>query len=356
MELFDSRNALEAFQAGLRARLEEKGADEEVIRGALASGYYFRTFGDPFSGRTWVSVSDSMYGNKQFSSSFEPEAFVDYAMGRGKSFSALPDFQTFVIKSRADVDLVLSDPRRLSYLKDGSMTFRGQPQQHFIKRELPNPVRSNDRGEELSVLPGAYRQRGSPYSFDIEPAESRIAQFLPRHLFRGDANTPFAYDPMRVEQHYATQTRGLDLSFDVDVALFFATHRFQILKDGRAFYRRVATGNHCGVVYAFRFCEPPVKRESFLIREFDLFRDHTPERVLRQNCGLPLMDDFERNIATTDIDCILQLHADYSSDSMLTAEHLFPAVKEDKFYGALLEQKDKYPDFLASVVEYAWAR
>ena len=353
---FNSRVALKVFQADLKMRLEERGANQELIAGILGSGYYMRTFGDPFSGRTWVSVSDSLYGNKQFSSAFDPEGFIEYVTGGGNSFSALPEFQTFVVKSRADIDLILSEPRRASYLKDGSMTFRGQPQQYFLKRRMPNPVRSNERGEELSVLPGAYRQKESPYSFDREPVESTILDFLPRRLFGGHANTPFAFDPMRVEQHYATPTRGLDLSFDVNVALFFATHRFQIAKDGKAFYERVSTGNHSGVVYAFRFCDPSVKQESFLIREFDLFRDYVPERVLRQNCGLPLIDDFERNIAITDLDCILQLHPDYSCESALKPEHLFPSANEDKFYAALLDQKDKYPEYLPSVVEYAWAR
>ncbi|HEY9421834.1 MAG TPA: hypothetical protein VIW92_10500 [Thermoanaerobaculia bacterium] len=356
MEPLYSRDALQVFQVGLKALLEENGAADNVIRDALTSGYYLRTFGDPFSGNTWVSVSDSLYGNKQFSSSFEPEAFVDYAMGRGNSFSVLPEFQTFVVKSQADIDLILSDPRRASYLKDGSMTFRGQPQQYFLRRRLPNPVRSNERGEELSILAGVYRQQGSPYSFELKPVEQRLTQFLPRHLFSGHADTPFAYDPMRVEQHYATQTRGLDLSFDVEVAIFFATHRFQMREASKAFYEDVPAGAHSGVVYAFRFRDPPVKRESFLIREFDLFRDHIPERVLRQNCGLPLMGDFERNIAITDLDCILQLHPDYSSESRLTAEQLFPSIDEDRFYAVLLEQKDKYPELLASVVEYAWAR
>jgi hypothetical protein len=354
MGLLSSRDVLEAFQAQLQAHLEEKGANPDAVRAALASGYYCRTFG--FSGQTSVTVSDSMYGNKQFSSSFEIDAFVDYAMGVGNRFSVLPEFQTFVVKSRADVDRILSDPRRARYIKEGSMTFRGQPQQYFLKRMLPNPVRSNERGEELSILPGTYRQQNSPYSFDTEPIEQRITNFLPRRVFSGQADTQFAYDPMRIEQHYATQTRGLDLTFDVDVALFFAMHIFRIGADQEAFYQSVSTGHHRGVVYAFRFLNPTVKRESFLIREFDLFRDHIPERVLRQNCGLPLFDDFERNIAITDLDCIFLLHPDYVSVSTLTAEHLFPPVAEDRFYAALLEQKDKYPKFLASIVEYAWAR
>jgi hypothetical protein len=104
MGLLSSRDVLEVFQAQLQARLEEKGADPNAVRAALGSGYYCRTFG--FSGQTWVNVSDSMYGNKQFSSSFEIDAFVDYTMGAGNRFSVLPEFQAFVVKSRADVDRI----------------------------------------------------------------------------------------------------------------------------------------------------------------------------------------------------------------------------------------------------------
>jgi hypothetical protein len=356
MGLLNSRLALAAFQAELEERLRAKGADDTIVSDVLASGYYMRTFGDPFSGRTWVSVSDGLYGNKQLSSSFEPDAFVDYAVRRVNAFPPLPSFRTIMVKTKEDIAAVLSEPRRKHYLNEVSLSFRGQPQQYKLKRRLPNPVRSDERGEELSILPGAYRQTALPYTFDVNVTEQRIAEWLPPALLSEGADVYSSNDPMRVEQHYATQTRGLDVSFSVEVALFFATHRFRLRADGKALYDRVAQGEHTGAIYAFRFRDPPVKSTAFLIRHFDLFRNHVPERVLRQECGLPLMGDEERNIAITDIDCVMQLHPDFPHEGGLTPEDLFPAAADDRFYAELLRHKDRHPDKLASVVEYAWAR
>jgi hypothetical protein len=109
---------------------------------------------------------------------------------------------------------------------------------------------------------------------------------------------------MRVEQHYARQTPGLDLTFDIDSALFFATNRFKVGDDGLAYHERVPRGEHEGVIYLFRFGSPSVKRTEYLIREFDYFKTHQPLRILRQHCALPLFGQYERNIAVTDVDTV----------------------------------------------------
>ncbi|SOY49789.1 FRG domain protein (fragment) [Cupriavidus taiwanensis] len=73
---------------------------------------------------------------------------------------------------------------------------------------------------------------------------------------------------------------------------------------------------------------------------------------------MPLIGPDERNIALTDIDCIIRLHPDFSlPDSFRKRpEFMFPNASEDKFYGKLLELKDQFPEELESVVEYEWAR
>lgn len=160
---------------------------------------------------------------------------------------------------------------------------------------------------------------------------------------------------MRTEQHYATQTTGLDLTFDLPTALFFATQDFAWGEDGRAFYRPVPRGEHQGVIYLFRFGSPSVRKTEYLIRDFDFFRTHRPERILRQLCGLPLFGPDERNIAITDIDCIISLHPDFETDRCPSPEYMFPGVPEDPFYRKLLELKRDRPELLRNVVEYRWA-
>jgi hypothetical protein len=60
--------------------------------------------------------------------------------------------------------------------------------------------------------------------------------------------------------------------------------------------------------------------------------------------------------AITDIDCIVRLHPNFEYDGLLTPEYMFPNTREDPFYRKLLTLKDRFPEELGEVVEYAWAR
>jgi hypothetical protein len=244
-------------------------------------------------------------------------------------------------------------------IAEGLLSFRGQTREHRFKRKIPNPVRSDEHGFELSIMPGAYRS-GEYYSFRTPPVETKsITSYLrelePNTTFE-TTDGAFSSDMMRTEQHYAHQTRGLDLTFEVRTAVFFATHRFVRDPTSMVYVETIPTGSHTGVIYCFRFRDPPVQQTQYLIRGFDYFKTYPPERILRQKCGLPLVLDEERNIAITDIDCIIELTPDFSDDTGLTPEFMFPSAAEDLFYGKLLALKDNHPADLSHIDEYRWAR
>jgi hypothetical protein len=69
-----------------------------------------------------------------------------------------------------------------------------------------------------------------------------------------------------------------------------------------------------------------------------------------------LFTDEERNIATTDLDFIIELDADFETQNDLIPEFIFPPVWEDRFYAKILELKDRFSAELDTVVEYQWAR
>lgn len=333
---------------------------KNIIDAVLDSGYYIRSWVDPFSGKTWQSVSDMMYGNKQFSSSFSTEDFIKYINGN-HVFPALPPFQTYEASSVGDIRKILAEPRRAHYIEEGSLTFRGQPKEYKYKRKIPSPVRSDKDGYEISILPGVYRQSSEFYSFSVPHQEQRSFEWLLAKLEPNNADTfgrSNSYDIMRTEQHYATHTAGLDLGFELDTATFFATHRFKLNITGQAYYEAVPHGEHAGVIYCFRFRDPPVKKTQYLIKEFDLFKTYPPLRIVRQDCGLPLIGPDERNIALTDIDCIIRLTPDFRLPDGFRKqpEFMFPSATEDMFYGRLLELKDEMPELLQDIVEYEWAR
>lgn len=337
----------------------ERGLSDDLIRQIVDSGFYLRTLVNPISSETWETVSDMMYGNKQFSSSFAIDEFLAHVTATRK-LDSLPSFVEETVRTWTDVQEVLSTPRRQRYMSDGTFSFRGQTSSFTIHRSIPNPRRSDSAGRELSVMPGLYRQSESRYSFSKAVTEVRSWEYFLRDLEPHDqdldSHADVAYDIMRTEQHYAAATRGLDLSFAPEPALFFATHRFTLQPTGRVTYEPVKRGEHTGVIYCFRFRDPPVKRSEYFIRDFELFRTYRPERLLRQQCGLPLIGGHERNIAITDIDCIIHLDSDFRCQSDLSSQQLFPGVGDDPFYAKLLELKDRYPTELRNVVEYEWAR
>ncbi|WP_167693517.1 FRG domain-containing protein [Sinorhizobium meliloti] len=226
-----------------------------------------------------------------------------------------------------------------------------------MRRRVPNPRRADKSGREIAIMPGVYRQSGEFYSLSVKHEEQRSFKLFASQFEPNRRHDPhFSYDLMRTEQHYATQTAGLDLAFDIRSALFFATHQFQWDDQGKATYRAIPRGEHLGVIYLFRFGSPPVRRTDFLVQDFDFFRTRRPERILRQQCGLPLFDSYERNIALTEVDCIIELDAEFESADGLTPEYMFPNTSEDSFYSKLLELKDAHPTLLSNVVEYRWAR
>jgi hypothetical protein len=341
----------------LTEMLRSAGITEPVVQSVVESGYYMRHWSDLMGG-TYETVSDLMYGNKQSSSSFGFDAFVRYLKG-DNSFASAPPLVEFTVRNMGDINAVLADARRQHYTAEGSLTFRGQVREYRYRRPVPNPYRKSADGTELSVLPGAFRQSGAEYRFPVEPPVGLSMDWLLHELEPNNPNvysdSQFAHDPMRVEQHYASQTTGLDLTFDINTALFFATHQFTT-SGGIATLKPVSKGAHRGVIYLFRFTSPTVKKSEFYVRDFDLFKTYPPERILRQNCGLPLIGHFERNISICDIDCILRLDSDFECDALRSPTEIFPSAAEDPFYRKLLELKRQFPDELSEVVEYEWAR
>jgi hypothetical protein len=344
-----------AREERLATMLSEANIEPAVIESVVDSGYYLRDWTNLSA--AYVAVTDMMYGNKEFSSHFSPDKFVEYLRG-AQPFSSLPSIRRTKVRCRSDIEAILSQHSRSRFASQGSLCFRGQPSEYKFKRSIPNPVRSDVDGFELSVMAGVYRQKGATYSFANEALERRtierrLIEFDEPDISLGDYRS--SYDAMRTEQHYATQTAGLDVTFDVETAIFFATHKFVWTEKEKARYERVSAPQHAGVIYCFRFTMPSVTKTEFLIRDFDFFKSHRPERIIRQNCGLPLIGPYERNVAVPDLDCIIELDATFSDMATLTPEYLFPSREEDAFYARLLELKKRFPDEMSNVVEYEWA-
>ena len=341
----------------LEEELRSRGVADELIARVKDSGYFLKAWAT-MSGQPHYTVSDSLYGNKGLSSSFELERFIRHISGE-PAFDPLPPLNRIRVRNRREIEEYLQDQRLQRYQSEGSLTMRGQPREHWLRRAIPNPVRATAEGKEISILPGLYRQSATLYSLETPFDEQRSIE-----AFRDEIESApdeglhafFARDFLHVEQHYARQTAGLDVTFSIESAIFFATNKFMINGNGHARYEAVHRGDHQGVIYLFRFGSPSVRRTEFLIKDFDYFRTNQPVRVIRQVCGLPYFESHERNIAVTDVDTVIELEQDFDGESSFSAEHMFPNVAEDKFYGRLLTLKSRFPKALEDVVEYKWAR
>lgn len=344
---------LEKRKEKLIQLLRDRAINEEKIAEVIESGYML------FSVDGMDCIVDQMYGLKGATSCFEIDQFCQYIKGENNPFPK-HDFShcTYIVKTIEEIHKILSVDRRQFYLTNGALSFRGQPQEYTFQRKVPNPVRANSSGREISIFPGVYRQDPDGfYSFNVPFQEKRTIQ---AYLHELEPNDPEIYvyarhthDYMRVEQHYCTQTAGLDISFDLETAIFFATYKYSSDENNVAYHTKIQKGEHKGVIYGFKFTNPPVNKSQFYINGFDLFKTYTPERLLRQDCGLPLIMDHERNIATTDIDFVIYLHEDFDYQGIKTPSYMFPDESEDQFYGKLMELKKKDPKILSNIVEYA---
>ena len=155
-----------------------------------------------------------------------------------------------------------------------------------------------------------------------------------------------------VEQHYGIDTCGLDVTFDIAVAAFFASHQFKWRANGNAYYDIVPDGDHQGVIYGFVFTDPPLRKTVEMVNKLDLFNHIPPIRPIRQKCALPFFHDTTMNEAVCDLDFIMRLSPKFDCFDIPTGCQLFPGEDEDPFYKASLEVKnaangaDPYNNFI----------
>jgi hypothetical protein len=144
-------------------------------------------------------------------------------------------------------------------------------------------------------------------------------------------------------QHYGLLSPVLDLTIDLDVALYFATHGFpQGLPKNR--YHFVGTNGRRAVLYVFR----QDKREMHAHEHERIIEHLKPLRPIRQSCVICRSAPFALNLAADFLVGVLKLDFDEATLGTLDAHHLFPGQNEDAFLTALkkrLLRPDLVTDF-----------
>lgn len=133
-------------------------------------------------------------------------------------------------------------------------------------------------------------------------------------------------------QHYGLMSTVTDLTSSLDVALFFATHRY-VRHNGRDRYNFVGTNNGKAVLYLIQDDQNEMVAHDTAERVLSKL---TPERPLRQHCVISRSSAFSINLPAFFLLGIVYL--DFPSDgrdSKSLVASYFPGTNEDKFLAAL---------------------
>lgn len=157
-------------------------------------------------------------------------------------------------------------------------------------------------------------------------------------LLRGHIPQVRRYAMPLIMQQYGLPTNVLDITDDIDVALFFThsrlnstTNKYEIIKptDERIIYVLGEVRNNSTINRSSEFFNVPVEWECPM-----------PKRIINQNCGLLFGADWY-NVNTYGYRIVAKIYLQ-SDDlvSLKTVDDMFPNEKEDEFYGFL---KSVYP-------------
>lgn len=263
--------------------------------------------------------------------------------------------------------------------------FRGQQQNYFIDRKINNPNFTIDGLGEISFFSSYWRKvfantRNSFLDFetlslfewskifdtayDLEEIERRQKLAIDSgewmYSMQDMADTD---DPLLSEygnhsldlamgmkfnladtlstllQHYGLLSTVIDLTSSVDVALFFATHKYTC-SNGFSNYDYVGTNNGKSVLYLIRDSE-----QEMVTHEDDrVLSKIPPERPQRQHCVISRSSPLAVNLPAFFLEGVIYLDFELNeSESPKKMKDLFPNEEDDKFLSAL-RKGVFYPD------------
>lgn len=282
-------------------------------------------------------------------------------------------------KSMEDLEAIVRDAKESVR---GEILFRGQNENYSLNRSVINPNYYVPEFGEVSLVPSLWRKMldHTPYyfrefenlklfewsrilynQFDLNEMEARqkILAEQGEYLFTmsdmEDCSDPVLreFGKFRLDlsmnldwalattlstmlQHYGLYSPVLDLSSSLDVALFFATHKYTKLESGSK-YDFIGTNNGKAVLYLIREDRKEMERhdrDCFAIKNFE------PLRPIKQDCVVCRSGAYAVNLAADFLEGIIVLDFNLSETEVrLSQADLFPTEKEDVFLKALKSSK-----------------
>jgi hypothetical protein len=306
------------------------------------------------------------------------EIYVDPYFGHNWSWTPKPgaalygrtrDFPAAPIEKRGNGTWLRAPHRRIPVIDVHSLTdlkaiaasarsgdgairgvWRGQAKQYFLPRSDEDKLRlyGDVDAKEPSLMPSASRESTQfPSIFEAWSGlldlyvEARACKFgLPRDAAeRVRASYNYRLWGLATAQHYGLPSTGIDISSDVDVALFFALHRFMIDRATGVLTVARTDASTEPVIYGLGVSE------GDLLDDADLSPPWLQcSRPKAQKAMFSTAWGSAGNKAAERIYVALRLVDHPTWDSPLTIKHLFPSGTDDSFVEHLLSLRSRISD------------
>lgn len=264
------------------------------------------------------------------------------------------------------------------------LIYRGQTQNYNTKRAITNPYLTIKDYGEVSLLPSLWRKMYNinPQSFsefislsllewshifysafDLQEIERRHKALneAGEHIYTMsemedcDDELLSKFGKFRLDlsmgmnhnlhttlttllQHYGLMSPVLDLTESLNVALFFATHRYE-KRDNVSTYNFVGTNNRQSVLYVIGFDGNEMERHD---ERSDFLKYLEPQRPIQQKCVVCRTNQFSINLPALYLRKVIVLDFDIKENiSELEAKDIFPDKSSDKFLKALYAKSIK---------------
>ncbi|WP_410754088.1 FRG domain-containing protein [Citrobacter youngae] len=258
------------------------------------------------------------------------------------------------------------------------LLFRGQIMHYEITRPIRNPYFLIEGLGETSFIPSIWRNllQNHPRSFhhfngidlyewskiiysqfDIEEVDRRINELIKRGEWiysaqdMEDSDDPLVslFGRVRLDlsmghnynladllstllQHYGLFSPYLDLSSDLRVAMFFASHRF-VPNAGNDHYQFVGSNGSKSILYLFKH-----KQNEMAVYAHDrVLHGLQPLRPERQSCVICRSGPYALNLAGLYLVGAIRIDFELPESERLSSHVLFPDEHEDNFLAALIE-------------------
>jgi len=339
----------------MRNLLVEQEVHPKTIDSLIGSGYFMAEtngFRSVLSAKEYnyrECIYDSFYGSNSV-------LHVDYVKKKNylRKRGLHPIFDRCIYVSTEqglhdEINILLHKQKQMRSVFRSQLFFRGQAHEYILHREYPNYGLCNSSGGEVSLIASFWRK----YAHSNYCERPREGNTELHRVFLHAEQDAFDTNALALAQHYGMATTMLDITYDLNVALFFAFHDLIQISDGKYTYKPILKERiGDAVIYVMSSRDVLVNREYSEYGIIDV-EGLKSTRPFKQKCTVLEAGSEEINVAAAEIIGRIKFAKGFSYSQMPTMSDIIPNRNEDMFYDFLLSQKETDPA-LKDITEYVY--